>query len=257
MTISGEFRRRTLAREWVAGTFLNLGSSVTTEIAGHAGYDWLLIDHEHGPGGEETLLHQLQAAAATPAVPIVRIAANEAPRFKRALDVGAHGVMVPYISTVAEAQAAVTAMRYPPRGVRGVAKINRGASFGQNFENYYLHAHEWLVLIAQIETPEAVTNIEALAAIDGIDVLFVGPTDLSYNLGIRDQLDHPTFVDALRRVAVAAQAAGKAAGILVHNPALVDKCRDLGYTFVALGSDGGAVSAGLRQNAAYLKGTQK
>jgi len=257
MTLSGEFRRRAMAREWVTGTFINLGSSVTTEIAGHAGYDWLLIDHEHGPGGEETLLHQLQAAAATPAVPIVRIAANEGPRFKRVLDAGAHGVMVPYISTAAEAQAAVTAMRYPPRGVRGVAKINRGAGFGQHFEDYYLHAHEWLVLIAQIETPEAVANIEAIAGTDGIDVLFVGPTDLSYNLGIRDQLDHPAFLEALRRVVAAARGAGKAAGILVHNPALVDQCRDLGYTFVALGSDGGAVNAGLRQNAAYLKAAKK
>ena len=148
-------------------------------------------------------------------------------------------------------------LHYPPLGIRGVAKFNRGAGFGQNFEEYYLHAHEWLVLIAQIETPEAVESSAAIAALDGIDVLFVGPTDLSYNSGIRDQLEHPKFVEALRRVADAARGAGKAAGILVHNPALVEKCRDLGYTFVALGSDGGAVNAGLRQNAAVLKAAKK
>lgn len=254
MRISGEFRARALAREWLTGTFINLGSPVTTEIAGNAGYDWLLIDHEHGPGSDETMLHQLQAASATPAVPIVRIAANEAPRFKRALDAGAHGVMVPYISTVADAKAAVAAMSYPPRGYRGVAKVNRGSGFGQHFEEYYLHAHEWLVLLAQVETPESVANIEAIAAVDGIDILFVGPTDLTYNLGIRDQFDNPLYVDAQNRVVAAARNAGKAAGILVHNPALVQRCRDLGFTFVALGSDGGAVNAGLRQAAAVLRG---
>src|ERR1700677_3110546 len=112
MKISGEFRARTLARDWLTGTFINLGSPVRTELAGNAGYDWLLLDHEHGPGGEDTLLHQLQAAGATPSVPLVRIVVNETAKFKRVLDMGAQGVMVPYISTAAEAQAAVAAMRY-------------------------------------------------------------------------------------------------------------------------------------------------
>jgi 4-hydroxy-2-oxoheptanedioate aldolase len=114
-----------LAREWLAGTFLNLGSPMTVEIAGLAGFDWVLIDHEHGPGGEDTLLHQLHAASATPAFPVVRIAQNETPRFKRVLDMGALGVMVPYVSTAAETRAAVSAMRYPPHGVRGVEKGHR------------------------------------------------------------------------------------------------------------------------------------
>jgi 2-keto-3-deoxy-L-rhamnonate aldolase RhmA len=253
MKISGEFRARTLAREWLAGTFINLGSAVTTEIAGNAGYDWLLLDHEHGPGGDETLLQQLQAAAATPSVPIVRIAANDPTRFKRALDAGAHGIMVPYVNTPAEAQAAVTAMNYPPRGLRGVSKFNRGAGFGTTFEEYSRHAHEWLVLAAQIETAEAVANSDAIAAVEGVDVVFVGPNDLTYNLGIPDQLEHKLFVDALRRVADAARMANKAAGILVPNAAFVPKCRDLGFSFIALGSDGGAVAAGLRQNLASLR----
>lgn len=114
MKISGKFRARVLAREWVVGTWLNLGSPVTAELAGLSGLDWVVLDHEHGPGGEDTMLHQLQAVAATPAVPIVRIAANEAPRFKRALDLGAQGIMVPFVNTAAEAAAAVSALRYPP-----------------------------------------------------------------------------------------------------------------------------------------------
>lgn len=245
MKLSPDFRKRVLAREWLCGTFLNLGSPLTVEIAGLAGFDWVLIDHEHGPGGEDTLLHQLHAAAATPAFPVVRIAQNETVRFKRALDMGASGVMAPYVSTAAEARAAVAAMRYPPHGIRGVAKFNRGAEFGGDFEEYYLHGHERLLTVLQIETPEAVANIEEIAAVDGADVLFVGPTDLSYNMGIRDQLEHPKFVEVLKRVSAAAQKHGKAAGILIHIPALVPKVRELGYTFTALGSDGGAVRNGL------------
>lgn len=254
MKLTGNFRARVLAREWVAGTFINLGSSITAEMAGDAGFDWVLLDHEHGPGGEDTLLAQLQAVGGTPAVPIVRIAANETPRFKRALDMGAHGVMAPWVSTAAEARAAVAAMRYPPLGLRGVAKIQRSAGFGGSFEDYYLNAHKWLLTVTQIETPEAVANADEIAAIDGVDVLFVGPTDLSYNMGIRDQLEHPQFVEALTKVSEAAKKHGKAAGILVQSAAMVAKCRDLGYTFVALGSDGGSVRAGLLASLATLRG---
>ena len=254
MKLPADFRKRVLAREWVCGTFLNLGSPITVEIAGLVGYDWILIDHEHGPGGEDTLLHQLHAAAATPAFPIVRIAMNETPRFKRVLDMGAFGVMVPYVNTAAEARTAVNAMRYPPHGIRGVAKFNRGAGFGGDFEDYYLHAHERLVSVIQIETPEAVANIDEIAAVDGVDVLFVGPTDLSYNMGIRDQLESPRFTETLQKVSTAAKKHGKAAGILVHANPLVAKVRDLGYTFVALGSDGGGVRTSLLGYLATLKG---
>jgi len=232
---------------------LNLASPLTVEIAGLAGFDFVLIDHEHGPGGEGTLLHQLQAASATPAVSIVRIAMNDPVRFKRVLDAGAGGVMVPYISSAAEAAAGVAAMRYPPRGTRGVAKFHRASAFGGAFDDYYAHAHERLVGVFQIETPAGVEDAEAIAAVDGADVLFVGPTDLSYNLGLPDRYDHPRFVDAVRHVSDAARSHGKAAGILVHDPALVPMCREWGYTFVALGSDGGAVRAGLEAFARILR----
>ncbi len=253
MKISPDFRKRVLAREWLVGTFLNLGSPITVEVAGLAGFDWLLIDHEHGPGGEDTMLHQLQAASGTPAFPVVRIAANDTTRFKRALDMGASGVMAPYVSTAAEAKTAVAAMRYPPHGVRGVAKFNRGAGFGGDFDEYYLHGHERLLTVVQIETVDAINNIDEIAAVDGADVLFVGPTDLSYNMGIRDQLESPRFTEALQKVSAAAKKHGKAAGILVHNDKLVPKVKDLGYTFVALGSDGGGVRTALLGFVAALK----
>ncbi|PTX96436.1 aldolase/citrate lyase family protein [Opitutus sp. ER46] len=253
MKLPSDFRQRVLAREWLCGTFLNLGSPVTTEIAGLAGFDWVLIDHEHGPGGEDTLLHQLHAIGSTPAFPVVRVAANEAPRFKRVLDQGAFGVMVPYVNSAAEAQAAVNAMRYPPRGIRGVAKFNRGAAYGNDFDEYFAHAHERILAVIQIETPAAVAAVDDIAAVDGADVVFVGPTDLSYNMGIPNQLQSDAFKDAMRRVCAAARRHGKAAGILVHSPELVPMCRELGYTFVALGSDGGGVRAALLSYAAALR----
>jgi len=247
------FRARVLAGEFLAGSWANLGSSITAEMAGLAGFDWVLLDHEHGPGSDVTILKQLQALAATPAIALVRIAANEPPRFKRVLDAGAHGVMIPYVSTAAEAQAAVDAMRYPPLGIRGVAKLTRATAFGAGFDEYFAHAHEWLLTVPQIETPEGVANANAIAAIDGVDVLFVGPMDLTTSLGIPGDYEHPRSIEALTHVAAAARKAGKAAGILLQNPAHVAMCRELGFSFIALGSDGGAVANGLRQSLAALR----
>jgi 4-hydroxy-2-oxoheptanedioate aldolase len=254
MSASPTFRDRVLAGQWLGGTFINLGSSITAEIAGHAGFDWLMLDYEHGPGSEETLLHQLQAVSATGTASIVRIAENEPARFKRALDVGANGVMVPYVNTAAEARAAVSAMRYPPRGTRGVSKFNRAAGFGQNFDDYYAHAHERLVMMAQIETPESLEHLDAIAAVDGVDVLFVGPLDLTTNMGIQGEFEHPAFVEARRKVCQAARNAGKAAGILATAASQLPTLREEGYTVMALGSDGAAVTAGLRQFASLQRG---
>ena len=253
MTIDGTFRTRLRAGEFLTGFWLNLGSPVSAEMAGRAGFDWVLLDHEHGPGGEETLLHQLQAVSATPATCLVRIAANEAPRFKRVLDAGAAGVMVPYVSTLAEARAAVQATRYPPRGMRGVAKLTRASAFGARFDEYFAHAHEWLVTLVQIETTDAVDNVAEIAAVDGVDVVFVGPMDLTTSMGIPGQYGDARFHDALGEVADAAQSAGKAAGILLLDPANLPLVRELGYTVVALGSDGGAVQAGLRTSLETLR----
>ena len=243
-------RRRALDRELVAGTFLNLGSTVTAEIAGKSGLDWVLIDIEHGASDLETLRIQLQVVSGTQAVPIVRIAANEPPRFKRVLDMGASGVMVPYVSTMAEAEQAVASIRYPPRGIRGVAKLNRGSEFGRDFDEYFETSHDLLLTVVQIETPEAVNCIDDIASVDGVDVLFIGPLDLSVNLGIPQQFDHPRFLDARARVSEAARRAGKAAGILLLDPNHVDSTVRDGFTFVALGSDGGLVAAGMQNIAA-------
>jgi 4-hydroxy-2-oxoheptanedioate aldolase len=251
-------RERALSGELLTGTWCNLGSSMTVEIAGLAGFDWLTIDLEHGSGGYETLVHQLQAADATPVAPIVRVAWNDAPRFKRVLDLGPSGVLVPYVSTPEEAALAARSMRYPPDGIRGVAKLNRASAFGQDFDEYLATANERLVTVVQIETQQALDNVREIAAVDGVDVLFVGPLDLSVSLGIAQQFDHPRFHAAMATVAQASREAGKAAGTLMLDPAMIDWAINLGFRFVAFGSDGGMVASGMRQAAAALaryKGT--
>jgi 2-keto-3-deoxy-L-rhamnonate aldolase RhmA len=165
--------QRVQNQEVLTGTWLNLGSSSTAEMAANAGFDWVLIDLEHGVGDHPQLVHQLQAVSGTPAAPIIRIAWNDAPRFKRVLDLGASGVMVPYVNSAEEARQAVAATRYPPQGVRGVAKMNRAAGFGEDFDDYFAKANQNLLTVVQVETREAIDNAEAIISVDGVDVLFL------------------------------------------------------------------------------------
>ena len=249
-------RERALQREVLAGTWLNLGSNVTAEIAGRAGFDWLLIDLEHGSGDEAHLLGQLQAIGATDAVGIVRIPWNEAPRVKRALDLGPSGIMIPYVNTAEEARRAVAAMRYPPQGVRGAARFTRAAGFSQEFDRYFAEANANLLTIVQIETPQAVAQVEEIAAVEGVDVLFVGPLDLSVGLVIPQQYTHPEFRAALLRVSEAARKANKAAGILLGSADQIAPTVADGFTFLAVGSDGGMVAAGMKSLRSAFKTVQ-
>jgi 2-keto-3-deoxy-L-rhamnonate aldolase RhmA len=138
--------------------------------------------------------------------------------------------------------------------MRGVAKLTRASSFGARFDDSFAHAHEWLVTLVQIETADAVDRVQEIAEVDGVDVVFVGPMDLTTSMGIPGQYDDARFHDALGEVADAAQSAGKAAGILLLDPANLSLVRELGYTVVALGSDGGSVQAGLRASLSTLRG---
>ncbi len=238
-------RDRVLNREILSGTWLNLGSSMTAEIAARAGFDWVVIDLEHGAGDHESCLHQLQAIAGSPTAPIVRIAWNDLPRFKRVLDLGAAGVVVPYVTSAREAEQAVGAMRYPPQGMRGAASLNRAADFGASFTEYLATANEKLTTVIQIETQSALDVVDEIAAVDGADVLFVGPLDLSINLGLPQQFEHPRFREALKKVSDAARSRGKAAGILLFGPGQLEQTVADGYTFIGLGSDGGVLAAGM------------
>ena len=246
-------RERVLNKELLFGTFLNLGSSLTAEIAGHAGFDWLLIDLEHGAGNRQELLYQLQAIESTPAVPFVRIAWNDPILFKKVLDLGASGIMVPYIQTAEEARRAVAAMRYPPAGNRGVAVMNRACAFGPGFDEYFKAAGSKLVTILQIETAESLRNLEQIAAIEGADVLFVGPMDLSVGLGIAQQWSHPDLREALSKVVNACKKFGKAAGMIVMNEGQIDQAVADGFTMLAYGSDSAVVVKGMQSIASSFR----
>ena len=239
-------RPQVLSRRLTTGTWCNLGSAVTAEVAGLSGFDWVLLDMEHGLGDFSHLVPQLQAMAATPASPIVRITQNDVGAIKRVLDAGAAGVMIPFINTPEEAKLAISAMRYPPQGIRGAARFTRAATFGMEFDAYSRGANENLLTVLQIETQQAVENVEAIAAIDGADVLFVGPTDLSTNLGVPLKLDDPKFRSAVKAVVSAAHKHNKTAGILLAQPAQIEQAVADGFTFIALGSDGAMVAAGMK-----------
>ena len=218
------------------GCFLSLGSAQTAELMAAAGYDWALIDLEHGAGDERDALAQMQALATRRCIAIVRVESNARQRVHRVLDFGAQGIMFPRIDTQEGAEAAVAAMRYPPAGVRGVAFSNRACEYGSNFRPY-LEGSASLLTIIQIESPTAFKNAEAIAAVDGVDVLFVGPSDLSHSMGMLGNFEHPDFVSAVRRTAQAALSHGKYCGILLPSPRDLKVYLDLGYRFVASGSD--------------------
>jgi 2-keto-3-deoxy-L-rhamnonate aldolase RhmA len=226
-------KERLAAGETLVGTFLNLGSPLAAEICGLAGFDWALVDLEHGAGTEAELIPTLQALTHTGTAGLVRVEANERPRFARALDAGADGVMVPRVDSAAEAQAAVASMRYAPRGVRGVAYMNRGAGWIPGPPE-----RDTLCAI-QIESAEAVADAGAIAAVDGVDVLFVGPNDLRQALG--GPID-----EAVDVVLAAARAAAKTAGILVRSREALEESLERGFRFVGIGSDSLFLAEGAR-----------
>jgi 4-hydroxy-2-oxoheptanedioate aldolase len=242
-------RERALSGELMAGTFVNLGSSLTAEMAGQAGFDWVLVDLEHGGGGRQDLLLQLQALESTPAATLVRIAWNDPVMFKRVLDLGVSGIMVPYVQSAVEAERAVAAMRYPPAGVRGVAAMNRACGFGPGFDEYFSAANSQLLTIVQIETRETIDRLDEIAAVEGVDVLFIGPLDLSVSLGVPKQFDHPTVRAAFAKVVEACRKAGKVAGLILSKEEDIERAINDGFTFLSLSSDGAMVTQGMRRTA--------
>jgi 2-keto-3-deoxy-L-rhamnonate aldolase RhmA len=174
------------------------------------------------------------------------------PRFKRALDLGAMGIMVPYIQTAIEAQNAVSYLRYPPDGQRGAAASPRVTGYGADFEVYFSEANRNLLSVHQIETARAIENLQDIAAVDGVDVLFVGPLDLSISVGMPRRFEDPEFRQLLSKIAFSAKQAGKAAGILLPSTELIDMVHGMGFTFVAVDNDGGMVVKGMQSNIAAL-----
>ena len=223
------------------------------EVLAGAGFDWLLFDTEHSPADPITVLPQLQAAAPYDVASVVRTAWNDTVLIKRFLDVGAQTLLVPYVQSAAEARAAVAAMRYPPRGVRGVSGSNRATRFGR-VTGYATRAEEELCLLVQVETAEAVAEIEAIAAVDGVDGIFVGPDDLAASLGHPGDLGHPEVVAAVEGAITRVVRAGKPAGTLTLDRAVARRGLELGAGFVAVGLDAALLARGAEALAREFKG---
>ena len=206
-----------LAGETVFGTFIFGTSPLLVEVAGRTGLDWLLIDLEHGTADESDLLPLLMAAGLTDATPLVRVEVGERIRVGRALDLGAAGIMVPQVHSAEQARQVARWMRTQPAGERGIALFTRGMDFGRVGHHGAAARHEDLLTIVQIESRAALDEVEAIAAVEGVDVLFVGPTDLSHALGIPGDIDHPAY---LKRVGAGrASLSGRGQDRRGHDPA--------------------------------------
>ena len=239
-------KARLAAGETLFGTFLTLGSPLAAESLGLAGFDWLLVDLEHGGGDESQLLGQLLGASAAGVHALARVESDVRGRTARVLDLGVEGVMCPQVNSVEQAEAWASALHYGPVGSRGIAFFHRGARFGTDPDPVE-HARERVLGIAQIESPEAVEAVEEIAATEGIDVLFVGPSDLSYSMGIFRQFDDPRFRTAIERVVAAADAAGKTAGIFLTAVDQIPRALADGFRMIGIGSDGGFMMQAAKQ----------
>lgn len=234
------------------GLWASLASNYTAEIVAGAGFDWMLIDTEHSPADIETVLIQLQAASAYPTAALVRVPWNDMVTIKRYLDIGVQSILIPQVANATEARNAVAYTRFPPVGLRGVAGSTRATGFGR-IKDYFKRAQEELCVLVQVESGAALGEIEAIAKVDGIDGIFIGPADLHASLGYTGEVAHadvlPKIDDAIVRIAKA----GKAPGILTGNEELARRWLKLGATFVAVGTDTSILARGADALAAKFK----
>jgi 2-keto-3-deoxy-L-rhamnonate aldolase RhmA len=244
--------QRIRAREPLLGTFVSLGSPVVANLLASVGYDYLLIDLEHGAGSEAVLQSQLFAAEAEGAATMVRTETFDRIRIGRVLDLGARAVMLPRVDTADQCAEAVAHLRYPPAGDRGVASSNRARGWSTRTGSFS-EANLEIAAVVQIESEEAVWNVDAIAAVEGVDALFVGPSDLSHSLGIPGELDAPAFTDALTRVLNAARAHDLAAGILAATPERARAFMAQGFTLMVLSADVNMLAAAARDAVARVR----
>ena len=237
------FKRALAEGRQQIGLWSSLCSNYTVEVIAGAGYDWILLDMEHSPNDLESLLSQLQAAAPYPTHPVVRVPWNDMVMIKRVLDVGAQTILIPYVSTVAEAQSAVAATRYPPAGVRGMGGTTRATRFGR-IQGYAKKAQEELCVLVQVETRQALDNLEAICAVEGVDGVFIGPADLHASLGHTGETGNaavlPLMEEAMRRI----RKVGRAPGYLSPVEADAKRMLSAGALFVAVGADIGLLARG-------------
>ncbi len=242
LRLSPTFRHALAARREadgrpLVGMWVCSGSPLVAEICAGSGLDWLLIDMEHAANGLESVLAQLQAVAAYPVTPVVRVPSNDAVLLKQVLDLGAQTVLVPMVSSADEARAAVEAVRYPPRGRRGVGSALSRSARWNRVEDYLADADDHVSLLVQVETADGVEAAGDIAAVGGVDGVFVGPSDLAASLGLLGQQRHPDVVAAVHRTVQAVGAAGTPVGVNAFDPASAREYVAAGASFVLVGAD--------------------
>lgn len=231
------FKQALIQQTPQAGLWLGLANSYSAELLAGAGFDWLLIDGEHAPNDLRSVLGQLQAIAPYRSHPVVRPAWNDAVLIKQLLDIGAQTLLIPMVQSAQEAQSAVRACHYPPQGIRGVGSALARASRWNRIGDYLQRAGEQICLLVQIETRQGVENLAQILAVDGVDGVFIGPADLSADMGFAGNPRHPEVQAVIEKAIVQIRAAGKAPGILTADEILAKRYLELGALFVAVGVD--------------------
>lgn len=238
----------------LAGIWVCSGSPLVAEICAGSGMDWTLIDMEHSPNGLESVFAQLQAVAAYAITPVVRVPIGDVVTIKQVLDLGAQNLLVPMVSSAAEAEEIVRAVHYPPRGRRGVGSALSRSARWNRVEGYLEDAADHVSLLVQIETSTGVDNAAEIAAVDGVDGVFVGPADLAASLGVLGRQTHPDVESAVLRTFDAVRAAGKPVGVNAFDPAVADRYLAAGASFVLVGADVGILARGSEALAARFIG---
>lgn len=242
-TIPNSFKADLAAGKTLIGCWQSFNSPYTAELLGMAGFDWVLFDAEHSPSDLATFVPQLMAFKGSPTAPIVRPPWLDTVTIKKLLDVGFFNFLIPVIESGDAAREAVAATRYPPRGVRGVGTSHRSNMYG-TVPDYFKHIDDSITVLLQIETQEGVDAVDEIASVDGVDGIFIGPSDLSAALGHIGNPGHPDVWKAVEHIHARARAHGKAVGTLMTNPADAQRAIDMGMQFVAVGSDQGVFRAG-------------
>ena len=243
LTVQNLFRRDLLAGKRLIGCWSSLTSAISTEVLGIAGFDWILLDGEHAPNDVINLIPQLMSLKDSVSAPVVRPSWNDAVQIKRLLDAGVRNLLIPFVQSAEEARLAVAATRYPPEGIRGVSASQRGNRYGA-LGTYLQEANDHIGVMVQIENRAGVAATAEIAAVDGVDGIFVGPHDLAAALGHIGNPNHPDVQSTIRQVFDAAKSAGKASGILTPVEADARRYLAWGATFVAVGSDLGVLRGG-------------
>ena len=237
------FKRRLLAGERLIGCWCSLANPITTEVLGVAGFDWILLDGEHSPNDVISFIPQLMALKDSVSAPIVRPSWNNPVELKRLLDGGFYNFLIPFIESADEAKRAVAATRYPPQGFRGVSVSQRSNKFG-SVKDYFTGINDQICVMVQIESRKGVEAVAEIAKVEGIDGVFVGPSDLAAGFGHLGNANHPEVQAAMAQIIAAAKAAGKPIGILAPVEADARRYMEQGVTFVAVGSDLGVFRSG-------------